>query len=282
MKKYFKFLLLLPLFAFVAACSSDEEEYNADTAVTPYKPLPAETYRMIKNIKLTQNYNGRDYSWNYNFSYDAQNRIKNVNCDIAAHAYSDKKNKWYRLNRNTSMNYYFTGENMLKIVTVVNDEYPETGENKSLTTNYIGQFNNAGALVHFGQFDCVYSGNVLEKAYVDNERIYTFYRDRNNNVTGYRCDSINKTYDYPNTYKYNTIENYTNIDLSGFIGNWVIEREIPVNESTDYPILFLAAFDMLGTRSQYLPDGAWAADNKGYPGSCTLPSGKKLKIEYME
>lgn len=283
MKKYFKFLLLLPLAAIVASCSSDDEEYNADTAITPYEPLPAETYRMIKSIKLTQDYNGRNYSWNYDFSYDAQNRIKSVDCDIVAHEYSPKKKKWYKFNGNTTMNYYFIGENVLKIVSMVNKEYPETGENKSLTTNYVGQFNNSGALIHFGQFDAVYSGNILQEAHLDNERVYTFYRDRYNNVTGYRCDSVNKVLaDYSNIYNYVTIENNTNIDLSGFIGNWVIEREIPLNEQGNYPILFLAAFDMLGTRSQHLPDGTWAADNKGYPSSCTLPSGKKLKIEYME
>ncbi len=279
MKKHFALLFMLAAF-FAAACNSDNEGYNADTAISHYKPLPSTSYRMVRGILMEQTYNGRNYSWDYVFTYDAQNRIKNVNCDIVTHA-KDGNGKYHKITGAVSMNYIFESENIMKINTIIND--PDHIINEDSNYKYAGEFNENGLLDNFAVFGCEYShGGTLNKAYMDNERIYTMLRDDKGNVAGYRCDSVgNVLANYPQKYEYSAISNKTNIDIAGFVGNCDIEREIPGNENKQYPIVLLSAFDMLGQRSPNLPKGSWVLDSDRCPTEGTLSTGIKLTIRYM-
>lgn len=276
MKKYLSILLISTSLFATASCSSDDDSYNADDAVTSYNPMPSDIYKTVKGIKVTQNYNGKDYSWDYNFDYDAHNRIKSVNCDIVAYA-KDDKGKYHKVTGTISTDYRFEDNNML----VVDSRITNINFNDNSSYRYVGEFNRAGYLEHFGPFSCVYSSsNRLSEAYLDNERKYSFeYEERYGNITGYVCDSVNKRVEQHNIYEYHSKTNKTNIDIAGFIGNCIIEREISGNENKSYPILFLSAFDMLGTRSNNLPEGNWVIDNN-LPLNAVLPTGQKLEFRY--
>ena len=283
MKNYVT-LMLLSMLAFATACSSDDD-YNADSAVTPYEPLPVEDYRMVKAVKMdTVDAKGREYSWQYVFNYDAQNRIKQIDAKITRFVVNPNNKKIYRKNTDAEIKYYFTAEDGLKIEYTASVEYPQyTDWNSNVTHRYVGTFNSKGALMRFGPFDCSYSGNTLSEAYFENGRVYTLERDRDNNVTGYRCNLADTaTVVRSNIYAYSRHRNKTNIDFSGFLGYWVVERDIAGNENWLDPILQLAAFDMLGSRSRLLPDGDWSFDANGYPIACKLSSGYSLSIEYVE
>ena len=280
MKNYVILMLMLIV---VAACSNDDG-YNADTAKTPYEPLPAEDYRMVKSVKI--NYTddkAREHKWEYLFDYDAQNRIKSIDGEITRFVVNPKNKKIYRKNITSEIKYYFTADDGLKTVYSASVEYPQyTDWNTNVTHKYAGTFNSKGYLMRFGPFDCVYSGNRLTDAHFDNGRAYTLVRDRDENVTGYRCNMSDTAYvDKSNIYTYSREKNRTNIDFSGLLGYWVIERDIAGNETWLDPILQLAAFDMLGSRSRMLPAGEWRMEN-GYPVSCKTTDGYNLVIEYLE
>lgn len=271
--------LLLPACLLLAACSSDDS-YNADTAESPYNPLPADSYRTVKSVRFSVTNKERDYSYAYSFRYDAQHRIKAV--DGAVATYVLRNNRYYKLDISSVADYYYIDGDGLKVVYNATLEYPAyTDWNTTRGETYYGTFNADGALQNFASFDCSYSGALLEKAYVDNSRSYTLHRDRYNNVVGYSCDSLDVTIaSHPMLYAYSNTPNRTNIDFSALIGNWVIEREIYGNENWLMPVCMLASFDMLGGRGTHLPDGEWTLDSSGCPVSCVLPSGIRLDVEY--
>lgn len=281
MKKHFT-LLFMAASLFMVACSSDDEGYNADTAISHYTPMPQDDYRMVQGIKMTQLYNGRNFTWDYTFDYDAQNRIKNVNCDVTTFA-KDNSGKYHKVTGAITMNYIFESENIMKIHTTITSE-PQGIINEDSEYKYAGEFSNDGRLTDFAVFGCEYSmGGRLSKAYMDNERVYSMSHDGMGNITGYRCDSVNKVLaDYPNKYEYSVALNKTNIDIAGFMGNCVIEREIPGNENEMYPIVLLSAFDMLGQRSPGLPKGEWSYDAQGSPVKGVLSDGIELNIRYRQ
>lgn len=274
--------MLLPACLLMLACSDDDNSYNADTAITPYEPMPA-SYRMVKSVKLSTTDKGREYTYEYNFSYDIQNRIKQINGNTKT--YITRNNRIYEVNITSAIDYFLTGGNSLKVVYNASEEYPDYPDwNRSIGTTNYGSFNNSGVLQRFGPFDCVYSGiTLLKEAHLDNGRKYTIYRDRDNNVTGYQCDSADITLAHkPNSHEYSMIDNKTNIDFSALFGYWDIEREINNNGNWLYAVCQLAAFDMLGTRSRHLPKGEWELNEDKTPKSCTLqPSGIKVTIEYI-
>lgn len=280
MKKFFA-IMMLPLCLCSISCS-DDDSYNADTAITPYEPLPAEEYAMVKSVKITTTDKSRDYSYEYSFRYDAQNRIKAIDGKIATHTI--RNNRWYNVNIEYTTDYSFVKKNDLKITYNASFEYPKYPDwNSTSGLKYVGSFNDNGTLHRFGPFDCEYSGITLQKTYHDNGRTYILNRDRFGNITGYRCDSAEVTLaEKNNIYSYSEITNKTNIDFSALLGNWVVEREIAGNENWLYPSCQLAAFDMMGGRCTHLPDGTWGSDAKGRPVSCTLPSGLKMTIEYLD
>lgn len=282
MKKKIVFLLF-SLSLLTVACSSDDDGYNADTAVTTYEPKPADSYRMVSKLRMSMtDENGRLFTFDYTLSYDAHNRIKAIDGDVRSHTV--RNNRRYNVNITSKTEYQFKEDNVLRVIYNADVEYPQYSDwNTTKGYNLVGEFNQKGALSRFAVFDCEYSGLTLSKAYVENGRTYSMYHDRHGNVTGYVCDSLDNTIaSYPEKYKYTTIKNNTNIDFSGFIGNWVPEREIYDNENWIYAFCHLAAFDMLGARSLHLPEGEWTADANGYPVKCILPSGIVLEIEYVD
>lgn len=280
MKKLLTLMLLALCMPFVAC--SDNDDYNADTAISAYEPLPSDEYRMVKSVNISKIEKGREYTFNYSFGYDAKNRIKAINGDIKS--YTVRNNRIYELLINYTTDYLFTDKKDLKVVYNASFDYPAYPDwNTSNGSTGIGTFNENGTLLRFGPFDCEYSGITLTKAYFDNGRVYTLQRDRDNNLSGYLCDSLdNAIVSKLNIYKYSSHLNKTNVDFSALFGNWVVERDIAGNENWLYPRYQLAAFDMLGARSRYLPEGEWTLDDKGCPVKCTLPSGLIVTIEYVE
>ena len=282
MKNYVNLILLL-LLAVSTACSSDDG-YNADTTITSYQPLPAEEYRMVKSVKMdTVDSKGREYSWEYIFDYDAQNRIKTIEGVISRYVVNPKNKKLYKKNTNSEIKYMFTADKGLKVIYTASVEFPQyTDWNSNPTHKYVGTFNSKGAIMRFGPFDCVYSGNRLTEAHFDNGRVYSLERDRDDNVTGYRCNlGDTAMVEKSKIYNYSLYRNKTNVDFSGLLGYWIIERDIAANENWLDPILQLAAFDMLGARSRFLPKGEWSFDSDGYPIACKLSSGYNLTINYV-
>lgn len=288
MKKYL-ILLLLPFSFAVASCSDDndnftpfEEGYNADDAVTVYQ---ASDMRKVKSVEMAVEKDGRGYSWKYNFSYDAQNRIKAMDTECVTHWYYDTNKRWYRINRSTHAEYYFKEGNQLKIAYSVSEEFPAyTDWNNTMTEWYAGRFNDDGFLASFATFDCVYSGATLKNIYIDGGDQYEIVRSQDC-VSGYihtplaASDTVTNR---PNIYKYTRIINKTNLDFSALFGNWVVEREIPGCEEWPYAPFQLAAFEMFGTRSQYLPLGDWEFDADNCPVAVTLPQGYVCKITYED
>lgn len=280
MKNLFK-LMLLPLSLLAVACSSDDDGYNADTAISLYNPVP-ESYRVVKGIKMSATDGRGEHTWNYTLNYDAQRRIKSLDAEISTYQLRNNS-RWYRVNIKSSTEYQFLDEKNLGVIYNASLEYP-TYPDWNTTKGYRlpGEFNAKGALVHFGTFDCEYSGNTLAKAYIDNGRVYKPAHDRYGNVTGYMCEDGDSIYSKLNIYPYSSINNKTNVDFSGFMGYWVPEREIYDNHDWRYAFCHLAAFDMLGARSLHLPEGEWTLDASGCPVACVLPSGIRLEIVYAE
>lgn len=278
MKNFFK-LMLLPLCLLSVACGSDDDGYNADTAISNYNPV-SEKYRTVKGVEMSITDSRGEHTWKYTFNYDAQRRIKSIDGKITTYQLRNNS-RWYKVNINSKTEYQFLNEMNMRVIYNAELEYP-TYPDWNTTKGYRlpGEFNAKGALTHFGTFDCEYSGNTLKKAYIDNGRVYSIEHDRYGNVTGYMCEDGDSLYSRLGIYPYSSITNNTNIDFSGFLGNWVVEREIYDNHDWKYAFCHLAAFDMLGARSLHLPKGEWSADAAGYPVSCVLPSGIKLKVEY--
>ncbi len=277
--------LILLLVLFVLACNSSHDDYNADKALSSYKALPADVYRMVECIRMdTVDNKGREYNWEYRFEYDAHNRIKNIHGNIVRHVINPNNKRMYK-KRVTFDNYYFyTKNNGLRIEYHAQIEFPEFAEwNDYVKYSFYGLFNNDGTILSFGPFECEYSYATLNKAYFDNGNIYTLLRDRYGNVTGWSyIDAEERGESNEGLYRYTEYINNTNIDISGLLGYWIIERDVAGNEVALEPMFQLATFDMLGIRSINLPEAVWEFDSAGYPISAKLPTGMRLTIEYLE
>ena len=155
MKNFFK-LMILPFCLLAVACSSDDEGYNADTAITPYNPM-SENYKTVKGIKMSVTDSKGEHTWSYKFNYDAQRRIKSIDGEISTYQLRNNT-RWYKLNIKSTTEYQFV-DKKLGVIYNASLEYP-TYPDWNTTKGYRlpGEFNDKGALVHFGTFDCEYSG----------------------------------------------------------------------------------------------------------------------------
>ena len=127
------------------ACGSDDE-YNADTAVSAYEALDADSYRMVKCVKMdTIDNKGREYEWCYNFVYDAKNRIERIEGEITRHVVNPNNKKIYRKYLSFTTNYRFKKSDVLDIVYIARVEYPEyTAWNTDVKYTFAGVFNADG------------------------------------------------------------------------------------------------------------------------------------------
>lgn len=283
--------------SFVAVARSDSDGYNADTAQTPYEPVPGR--RTVARVKTTNTIDGREYSWEHNFTYDAQGRIKEINSTFK-HYTSRKFNnvvRFYECNITSKANYYYRGKKLDISYTLTREypEYPDWNSRESATDNFL--FNDLGVLVKLPTLDLEYSATQLRKAYTDTGNEYTINHDARGNVTGYVIysvagDSIIR--DKGRAYGYSQgLKNRTNFDFSAYFGYWGVEQVLYANRTEYYASYQLGAFGMLGAVSEYLPVsilndngeyeyGTWEMDSNGYPVSFSDATGRKTVITYVE
>lgn len=293
----------------MAACS-DSEDYNPDTAVTPYEPVPGR--RLVSQVKTTNSVNGREYSWEHNFSYDAQGRIKEINSRIVHHRAAKFENmtRYYKCNITSKANYYFEDEKF-RVEYTVSHEFPEfPAWNDADSGKDEGLFNENGTLAKMASLDLVYSATQLSRAYADGGHMYEPKRDYDGNVTGYVIryldgDSDSLVLDRSREYLYSALKNKTNFDFSGYFGYWGIERGLVSVADAYYAPYQLTAFGMMGATSNNLPFamysrdskgnvvkddngnpvylyGEWKLDNQGCPVSFVDGSGRKTEIKYID
>ena len=271
--------LLLCMLA--AGCSSDDS-YNADTAESYYKP---EVYdRMVSAITMTQKYaDGKNCEYKYEFLYDAQNRIKEIN---STWKYFPNISGVGKKLCNTSVNarYFFEGE-ALTIKCRQENVFPGNEEWNSVTNkNYSGAFNKDGVLSQFHSFDCEYQGLLLTKAYFDGGYELGLGYDRTNNIIkAYSIDSLGNPKDNETIrYSYTQKVNRTNFDFASFFGYNIIEASIHKPNSAVYAPFQLGAFGMFGARGINLPQGEWEMDSEGYPVAYSNSEGRRYVITYKE
>lgn len=279
MNKKFLLLSILSLsLALFVSCSDDDDNYNADTAISSYTPTDK---TKLSGIKMKINDAGRDLTWSYKFIYDAKDRIKQMNLQFTT--YTTRNNRTYEVNVKSDAYYRFLSDNGFSVTYTVENVFPQyPAWNSSDNGSYNGMFNSDGFLKKFGPFDCEYTGYSLNKAYLDNGREYTLLYNSYGNVTGYVCDSIDKKTEMRDIYDYEYMPEYvnnTNFDFSAFVGNIVVEREIPDNETWFYAPFHLGAFGMLGGVGTYLPKGEWTM-NDGLPVKYIHPQGFEMQFEY--
>ena len=308
MKNLFKFIFLSLMTVAMVACN-DSDDYNPDTAVTPYEPVPGR--RMVSQVKTTNTIDGRNYSWEHNFSYDAQGRIKEVNSKIVHHRATKFENttRYYKCNITSKANYYFKDEKF-RVEYTVSYEFPEfPAWNDADRGKDDGLFNENGTLAKMASLDLVYSATQLKCAYADGGHMYEPRRDDMGNVTGYVVryqtgDADSLVLDRSRDFLYSGVKNKTNFDFSGYFGYWGLERGI-VSVATEYYAPYqLTAFGMMGATSNYLPlallsrddkgkvvvdddgnpvylYGRWEYDAKGCPVLFVDGSGRKTEIKYV-
>ncbi len=258
MKKFFQLLALSVVCLFAAGCS-DDDGYNADSAISNY--VPEEYSKMVESVTtVIEDDGGREYVWSYEFLYDIKNRIKQINGTM----------KYYykgQLCNSTSTADYRYDKALLKINYVKEDVYPNKSDwNMTSKGSYKGGFNSNGTLANFYTFDCEYSGTLFTKAYVDGGDEYAMEYDRYNNlVKSYLVDVDHPADSTMREYSYSPYKNKTNFDFASFFGYNIAERLVPANTSYNYAIFQLGAFGMFGSRSTNLPDGTWEFDSDGCP-----------------
>ena len=295
MKTLIKLFIGVLSLGFVA-CTDDD--YNADTANSPYEPT---TLRAVAQVKTTNTIEGRNYSWEHNFSYDAKGRIREINSVMIHH---DKVNfanvtRYYECQITSKANYFYKGEK-LEVAYSVTYEFPDypAWNTRESGTDY-GFFNERGVLTRCSSLDFEYSTTQLQKAYSDIGREYIIKRDASGNVIGYVCNDIpgdSLVVDNSYKYRYSDFRNNTNFDVSAYFGYWGAEQEIYANCMPYYASYQLGAFGMLGATSGYLPksilgknsngepvyiDGNWRFEG-GYPVEFVDAMGRKTVIKYVE
>lgn len=287
-------LLSLALLLLMVSCG-EYYGYDADTAESPYKPI--ENVRMVKTLKTTNSVDGRDYSWEHNFTYDAQNRIKSINSQIVHHrevTSIDGIKRYYICNVSSTADYYYMGNNIDVRYNIVWEHpgHPDWDLDTNGTDK--GVFDNNGLLLKFASMDFEYSFMTLNSVLVDGGYRYDLTRDRNSNMTGYRLYNTNTekdslVVDNSNKYRYSARKNNTNFDFSGYFGYWGIERELVPNSTPYYASYHLAAFGMFGTGGSHLPlgessadYGVWEFDEEGSPLVFVDATGRRTIVSYWE
>ena len=219
MKMKYMYIVFALLLSFVAVGCSSDDDYNADTAVSYY--VPQEYDRMVSSITISNTVDGKEYTEKFDFVYDAQNRIKEINGKFKRWI-GDKHN--ILCNTTTQANYYYKNDVLLVEWTEVNDYRDEKYD---FSGRYMGLFNQNGTLAKFSGdwfpgFDCVYEGMLLKKAYFDTDEWCELGYDRYNNLTSaraYALDSLDQASLVQNyTYTYTSKANNTNIDFASLLG----------------------------------------------------------------
>lgn len=289
-------LLIIACTAMLAACG-EYYGYDADTAESPY--TPREGVHLVKSVKTTSTYDGREYSWEHNFSYDAKNRIREIESSIVYHEpiASAGVTRIYQCNRTSRTVYYYLGD-AVDVVYSVSLKYPGY---KAWDINMGGTdegiFNSKGLLEKLSALDFEYSGMSLSAAYSDGGRRYELTRSRDN-VTGFKIYddySGEVIVDRGGEYEFSYDKNKTNFDFSAYFGYWGVEEELVPNGAPLYAAYQLAAFGMLGTTSPYLPVGKpvtsengniqygkWNFDIQGRPVLYTDTQGRKTEVTYFD
>lgn len=293
MKKTLLNLAFLSLLALVATGCSSDEEYNADTAISYYKPL--EYDRMVSSIEIAYKKGNMNNSWKYDFTYDVQNRINEINGTMNYYSNAMSSNNAYVKYEGTVQTKYFYNNETLKIECIYNTYAPKYDKTKKITPKFYGCFDKDGKLISFDSFDCTYDAFQLTRAYTDYGTIYGLEYDRNLNITkAYLIDSLGKPDPTTiRTYEYSTKTNYTNIDFASFFGYNIIERLVDCNIKHPYELFHLGAFGMLGSRGKNLPKGEWefavldsinlnSEQNERYPIKYTSSHGFIYTIKYKE
>ena len=291
------FLLILAFLLCVGAVSCTEE-YDADTAISNYEAAPG---KRVASLKTTYTSKGNEYSFEHNFSYDAQGRIKSVNSNIV-HYVADKiyfDTVYTRCNITSNAEYYYKSEE-LEVAYSVTREFPtEPSRNNGESGVDYGVFNNAGVLTNFSAVDFFYSTTMLQQGYADNDVYFNVKHDADGNVSGYtkcRTSTDEVISDKSGCYFYSPFKNKTNFDFSAYFGYWGVEQAVRMISVPYYATYQLAAFGMLGATSQLLPLGvvekdvdgkdnsqpAWVLDSQGYPLSFVDVDGRKTEITYCE
>ena len=280
MKKTFLYLTILSLFAIAATgCSDSDNEYNADAALSYYKPLEYE--RLVSSIAITSTVNKKNYSWNYNFVYDIHNRIKEIKGNTKFYESELKQDC-----EGTILTKYFYDNETLKIEYLYEIYAPKLNKSATKSERFHGCFDKEdGKLISFDSFDCEYEGLMLSKAYTDYGTAFALEYDRNNNIIKtYQLDSLeaNPVDKTIKEYKYSNQINKTNIDFASFLGYNIVERNIPCNMYHPYELFHLGAFGMLGGRGTNLPKGEWTFDEAGFPIKYISPETRTYIITYKE
>lgn len=305
MKKILWFLMLAAGFVFVA-CSDDDDSYDADAAVSNYKPVQGD--KKVASLYTTNVIEGREYAWKHNFEYDKQGRIKEVRSEIKHHRpYSQTVTgevKYQLCNITSNAKYYYYGER-LEVEYTVNREYPQFPKwNSSYSRTDGGVLNENGHIVNFVQppyegLDCEYSLMSLKNVVFDGEKKFEILRDNNGNINGhkfwgYDSEGNDSTSVKQNRYSYTWLKNKTNFDFSAYIGYWEHERFIDALSSWPYASYQLAAFGFFGSCSPYLPkceaasleggvsDVDFWTMKDGYPVQYKDADGRVTLITYVE
>ena len=297
MKNIFPTLLLSLCVAF-ASCG---ENYDADTAESPYQPAPGK--RLVASVKTTFVENGGENVHHHRFAYDAKGRIKSVNSELVIYSPVIENfydTVYYKCNMATSADYFYRGKE-LEVAYRVSTDYPDRpAMNRLSSSSNFGIFQSNGVLSRFSQASFDYSTTMLMQAYADGDICFNVTRDTDGNVTGYK-KHITTTgqvlHEKSNIYHYHPVKNNTNFDFSAYFGHWGVEQAVPVISHPYRAPYRLAAFGMLGATSPYLPYGViekgadgkenrlygeWEFDDKDYPVSYTDPYGRKTVITYYE
>lgn len=269
------------VFGFSVMSCESSDDYNPDTAESYY--TPDTNGNSVSSITTTSVVNGREYSWTYDFDYDINNRIKEINVKMKHY----DKNRICNITSNAK---YYYDKVSLKIKYVMEFDYPDDSDkNYTLKGTYSGAFNKNGTLANFYSYDCEYSGTLFTKAYVDGGDEYAFEYDTYNNlVRTYRCDESGGVETSTlREYSYTPFNNRTNFDFASFLGYNIVERLVYVNELPVYAIFQLGAFGMFGSVSTHLPEGdkslpygGWEFNADKCPVSFVSAEGRKSVITY--
>lgn len=260
-------ILALAMCLGIVSCG---EDYDADTAQSPYTPAPGK--RLVASVKTTFFENGGENIHEHRFTYDAKGRIKTINSNIVIYTPDVVDNNGfidpvvYKCNMTSSANYFYRGEE-LEVAYTISTDYPERPDKNriSSSSNY-GVFNSNGVLGRFSQASFEYSATRLDKAYADGDISIAVHRTTGDNVTGYK-KTVSTTgevlEDKSGLYHYHPKENRTNFDFSAYFGYWGVEQCVPMIARTYRAPYQLAAFGMLGATCRHLPWGYVGKDADG-------------------
>lgn len=258
MNKIVSFLLSAVLFFCFNGCSSDDDEYNAN-AESYYV---ASTLKKVTSITSTAVSNGQTYSFKYAFTYDAKNRISNIDGVI------NYPSTIGNCLLTTQATYYYTDMSNLKVTYSQSYAFADKPSSDYETSGeYFGTFNELGALEVFGALDCEYEMSRLSEVYLDYGEYYQLCWSKDNVVGYYYKESeTSATEDFSTVNDFSSVVNNTNFDFSAFFGGLAFEVEtLPCGGNILYSPFYLGAFDMLGARSHNLPAAQYTYNADGYP-----------------